>query len=525
VPTEDIRPLTPPRCLVRSLLEFLERIDPVGSVELELSGVDAAGVKDLELTGISQSTRSVQPGDLFAALPGARVHGAEYAADAVAAGARAVLTDRDGAAIVRTRLSRAAGVPVLVVPQPRRVLGSVAAQLYNHPASELTLIGVTGTQGKTTVTHLLYGALQSLGARAAVVGTMGTWIDGQPVASRLTTPEAPELHALFAVMRERRVAYCVMEVSSHAVVQGRVDGAVFDLMVFTNFGRDHLDFHRDEDDYFAAKASMFVPERSRRGLVNSDDPRVRTLLDSPLIPLASYALTEDADWRAADIAEAPTGSTFKVQVPRGAPAGGSQVEARVRLPGRFNVSNALAAIAAGAEAGADVEALAGAVGAVTGVGGRMEVVTQHDDITVVVDYAHKPDAITAALEALRPASRGRRLWVVLGAGGDRDQGKRPLMGAVAAELADVVVVTDDNPRSEDPAAIRTAIAAGVPRDSSVELHEIAGRRAAIEYAVRSAQPGDTVLVAGKGHEQGQEIGGVTHPFDDRAVVRESLAHR
>jgi UDP-N-acetylmuramoyl-L-alanyl-D-glutamate--2,6-diaminopimelate ligase len=511
VSTVPTRPSTPPRCALVDLVDFLEQILPRGGRDLELTGADVA---DLELTGVSQNTGSVRSGDLFAALAGRRVHGAQFAADAVAAGARAILTDRDGDALIGRR-----DVPVLVVPQPRMLLGSTAARVFDYPASALTLVGVTGTQGKTTTTHLLYGALQAAERRAAVVGTIGTWIDGQPVASHLTTPEAPDLHALFAVMREREIEYCVMEVSSHAVVQGRVDGAVFDLMVFTNFGRDHLDFHHDEGNYFAAKASMFVPERSRQGLVNVDDSRVRTLLSASSIPMSTYALDEDADWRAFDIAESPTGSMFTVQVPNG-----QQVLSTITMPGRFNVSNALAAIAAGGECGADVEALAAGLGAVTGVAGRMEVVTRDADVTVVVDYAHKPDAIRAALEALRPATRGR-LWVVLGAGGDRDQGKRALMGAVAAELADVLVVTDDNPRSEHPETIRAAIIAGIPSDGPVELHEIAERRGAIEYAVRSAQPGDTVLVAGKGHEQGQYVAGVTYPFDDRAVVRESVARR
>jgi UDP-N-acetylmuramoyl-L-alanyl-D-glutamate--2,6-diaminopimelate ligase len=511
VSSAPTRPSTPPRCALAELVDFLEQVLPRGGADIELAGADVAGV---ELTGVTQHTESVRPGDLFAALPGGRFHGAQFAADAVAAGARAILTDRDGDALAGRR-----DVPVLVVPQPRRLLGSAAARIFDYPASAMTLIGVTGTQGKTTTTHLLCGALQAAGRRAAVVGTIGTWIDGQPVASHLTTPEAPDLHALFAVMRERQIEYCVMEVSSHAVVQGRVDGAVFDLMVFTNFGRDHLDFHIDEAEYFAAKASMFVPARSRRGLVNVDDSRVRTMVSSSSIPISTYGLDEDADWRAFDIAESPTGSTFKVQIPDG-----TQMLSTVRVPGRFNVSNALAAIAAGAEGGADVEALARGLGAVTGVAGRMEVVTRDADVTVVVDYAHKPDAIRAALEALRPATSGR-LWVVLGAGGDRDQGKRALMGAVAAELADVLVVTDDNPRSEQPKTIRAAIIAGIPSGRPVELHEIAKRRGAIEYAVRSAQPGDTVLVAGKGHEQGQEVAGVTHPFDDRAVVRESIARR
>jgi UDP-N-acetylmuramoyl-L-alanyl-D-glutamate--2,6-diaminopimelate ligase len=299
-----------------------------------------------------------------------------------------------------------------------------------------------------------------------------------------------------------------------------VDGVVFDVAAFTNLGRDHLDFHQDLEDYFLAKASLFTPERARRGLVNVDDAHGRRLLDSPQIPLRSFsALGNDADWRAIDVALAPEGATFTVVGPDGVafPAG-------VPLAGDFNVANALCAIAAAGEAGLDAAAVASGIAVGAGVPGRLERVDAGQDWLAIVDYAHKPDAVSAALDALRAITDGR-LVVVLGAGGDRDHGKRPIMGEIAARLADVLVVTDDNPRTEDPAAIRAEVLAGIPADAPAEVVEVGDRRAAIAYAVGLARTGDTVLVAGKGHETGQEIDGVVHPFDDREVVREEVVRR
>jgi UDP-N-acetylmuramoyl-L-alanyl-D-glutamate--2,6-diaminopimelate ligase len=473
---------------------------------------DAAGVV---VTGLSLSSQRVVPGDLYAALPGSRAHGAAYSAEAVAAGAAAILTDESG-----SDAARSAGVPVLVVPAPRQVLGALAARIYGDPASALTLLAVTGTQGKTTTTRLLEAGLQGAGIPSAVVGTVGTRIDGQDVKTALTTPEAPDLHALFAVMRERRVRACAMEVSSHALVMGRVDGVRFDVAAFTNLGRDHLDFHADIEDYFAAKASLFTPERARRGLTNVDDEHGRRLLDRASIPMRTFsAAGAEADWRAVDVDLRPEGSRFTVVTPSGA-----QVPAGVPLAGGFNVANALCAVALAAEAGFDPGPVAAAIAASAGVPGRLERIDAGQDFLAVVDYAHKPDALVAALEALRPQTRGR-LVLVVGAGGDRDTGKRPVMGEVAARLADVLVVTDDNPRSEDPATIRSALLAGaraVPVSERADVVEIGSRRDAIRHAVALAGPGDTVLVAGKGHETGQEAEGVVTPFDDRDELRSAI---
>jgi UDP-N-acetylmuramoyl-L-alanyl-D-glutamate--2,6-diaminopimelate ligase len=467
---------------------------------------------DPGITGVSLSSRRILTGDLYAALPGARAHGATYAAAAVAAGAVAVLTDRAGA-----ELCAGLGVAVVTVDAPRAVLGRLAARVYGDAAAALDLIGVTGTQGKTTTTRLLEGGLEAAGISAGVIGTVGTRMAGRDIKTSLTTPEAPDLHGLFARMREHGVTACAMEISSHALVMGRVDGVVFDVAVFLNLGRDHLDFHSDVEDYFAAKASLFTPERARLGLVNLDDAYGRRLADEATIPTRTFALHDPAaDWRAVDIDLAADGSTFTVV------GSGTEFRAHCPLPGDFNVSNSLAALAAAAEAGFDPVAVADGIAAGGGVPGRLEKVDAGQDYVVVVDYAHKPDAVEATLRTLRPLAEGR-LIVVIGAGGDRDPGKRPFMGEIAARLADVLIVTDDNPRTEDPATIRAAVLDGA--EGSAEVVEIGDRRLAIREALARARTGDIVLVAGKGHETGQEIQGVVYPFDDRLVVREEVARR
>jgi UDP-N-acetylmuramoyl-L-alanyl-D-glutamate--2,6-diaminopimelate ligase len=374
---------------------------------------------------------------------------------------------------------------------------------------------VTGTQGKTTTTRLAEAALQTAGVKAAVVGTVGTRVDGAEVRSVLTTPEAPDLHALFAVMRERGVEACAMEVSSHALVMGRVDGVVFDVACFTNLGRDHLDFHADVEEYFAAKARLFTPDRARLALVNVDDAFGRRLVQEATVPVRTFSATgADADWQAVDVTPTTAGSVFIVRGPTG------EHRCEIGLPGEFNVANALCAVAALAESGYDAALVAEALGRVPGVAGRVEPVDAGQEFLAVVDYAHKPDALEAVLRSLRSRTTGR-LVVVVGAGGDRDRGKRPLMGEVAARLADVLVVTDDNPRSEEPAAIRAEVLAGT-RGGAAEVHEVGDRREAIRQAVAAAGAGDCVVVAGKGHETGQEVAGTVHPFDDRVELREAI---
>ena len=381
----------------------------------------------------------------------------------------------------------------------------------------LLITAAASGQGKTTVTRLLDGGLLAAGVRSAVVGTVGTRIAGEEVRTALTTPEAPDLHGLFARMRELDVAACAMEVSSHALVLGRVDGVRFDVAVFTNLGRDHLDFHADLEDYYAAKARLFSPEHAAAALVCIDDGHGRRLAAEAPIPVRTYAVAGPADWSVSDVDLGADGSRFTVHGP-----GGVRVAGVVPLPGDFNVANALAAIAAAAEAGFDPQEVADGIASGGGVPGRLERIPTDGELTVVVDYAHKPDAVEAVLRTLRPVTSGR-LVIVLGAGGDRDRGKRPVMGEIAARLADVVVVTDDNPRSEDPDAIRAEVLAGAV--GPAEVMEIGDRRSAIMEAITSARTGDVVVIAGKGHETGQEVAGVVHPFDDREIAREALAAR
>lgn len=486
------------------------RVTPTPVAELAgLVGCGAPGA-DVSVTGVALGSHLVLPGDLYAALPGARAHGADYAEQAVAAGAVAVLTDPDGAA-------RAAhlDVPVLVVPDPRAVLGRASAHVYGHPTRRLRMIGVTGTQGKTTVTRLVELALSGAGVPAGVIGTVGTKILGTEVPSKLTTPEAPELQALFARMVEAGVDTCAMEVSSHALAMHRVDGIVFDVAIFTNLGRDHLDFHADLAEYFEVKARLFTPEHAKHAVVNADDEHGRLLAARAQVPTTTYALHDGgADWRALDLRATPVGSSFA------AVHGQDRVGTAVPIPGAFNVSNALAALAAASTVGHDLVALGAALASGAGVPGRLERVDVGGGIVAVVDYAHKPDAVEAALGTLRPLTEGA-LICVIGAGGDRDTGKRPVMGEIAARLADLVVVTDDNPRTEDPATIRAAVLAGCA--GPAEAIEVGDRRAAIRTALERARPGDVVLVAGKGHETGQEVHGVVHPFDDRTVLLEEAA--
>ncbi|MGA8987725.1 UDP-N-acetylmuramoyl-L-alanyl-D-glutamate--2,6-diaminopimelate ligase [Aeromicrobium sp.] len=487
------------------------RVRPNTTPRWELSALaaelDTSASAEAIVTGISLNTRHLEPGDLYAALPGATSHGASFASVARELGASAVLTDPEGAAIVED-------LPTVVVADPRQALARLSSTFYDNPSSAFTTLGVTGTQGKTTTTYLAEAALGD--HVSAVVGTIGTRIGQKPAASTLTTPEAPQLQALFAVMREEAVELCAMEVSSHALVQGRVDGFQFDVAVFLNLGRDHLDFHHDLEDYFLAKAALFTPEHARRAVINVDDAHGRRLRELTPLPVTTFSTDGNpADWRAVNIRPNRLGTDLEVLGPAGV-----AFDLAVPLPGVFNVSNALAVIAGLATVGYDPVSLAAGIAASTGVPGRMERIEADQAFTAIVDYAHKPDAVEAVLTALRPVTAGR-LIVVIGAGGDRDHGKRPLMGQAAARHADVVIVTDDNPRSEPAAAIRAAVLEGAAAGPGVAV-EVPGRREAIARAVAMAHLGDTLVVAGKGHERGQEVNGVVEPFDDREVLVELI---
>ncbi len=471
------------------------------------------------LTGITHDSRSVRPGDLYAALPGSRVHGARFCEDAAAAGAVAVLTDQSGrSAAVRS------GLPVFVVADPRARLGEVAAWIYGDPSARMLMLGVTGTAGKTTTTYLLDSGLRAAGYATGLIGGVQTRLGADAAGSQLTTPEAPDLQALLAAMSERGVGAVAMEVSSHALALGRVAGTHYDVVLFTNLSQDHLDFHASMDDYFAAKAELFTPRYARAGVVNVDDSYGRELAARAPIPVTTFSAAgrRGADWRAADVRSGADGSAFRVIGP-----GGVESDAAIALPGLYNVANALGAIVALVEAGVGLSAAVAGVAACPGPPGRMERVEAGQDFTVLVDYAHKPGAVEAVLGVLRGVTQGR-LTIVLGCGGDRDRGKRPLMGAAAASMADLAIFTSDNPRSEDPLAILAEMLAGaldVPQADRAEVVVQPDRAAAIGLAISAAAKGDVVVIAGKGHEQGQYAGGAVIPFDDREVARQALSRR
>jgi UDP-N-acetylmuramoyl-L-alanyl-D-glutamate--2,6-diaminopimelate ligase len=488
----------------------------VGAV-LADSTDQAATVPDISVTGVTLRAQDVQPGDLFAALTGSLTHGARYAGEAIERGAVAVFTDAAGVAEMG---AQAGMLPTLVHPVPRSVLGALAATVYGHPSERTTVVGITGTSGKTTTTYLVESGLRAAGRMAGLIGTIGIRIDGADVPSALTTPEAPALQAMLAAMAERGVDTVVMEVSSHALTLGRVDGTRFAVGGFTNLSRDHLDFHPTMDDYFEAKALLFDPNsslRARTAVVCIDDDAGRAMAARAGDAITVSAADQPAHWRAMDVAPMGAGGQEFTAVD---PAG-VQHRVGIRLPGRYNVANCLVALAILDAVGVSPEQAAPGLRQ-TRVPGRLEEIDRGQDFLALVDYAHKPGALRAVLTTLLDPDR--RLAVVFGAGGERDPGKRAPMGAIAAELADLVVVTDDNPRGEDPAAIRREILAGAAQGGgAAQVVEIADRRAAIRHAVAWAAPGDVVLVAGKGHETGQRGAGEVRPFDDRLELASALA--
>lgn len=480
----------------------------LGDVFAALS-MRAESLVDLTVTGVTLDSRDVRPGDLFVALSGERAHGATFAEQAASCGAVAIATDRDGAEVAESVL------PTLLVDDLRNRVGELAAEIYRRPADELLVLAVTGTNGKTTTTYLLEAGLRAAGHRTGLIGTIATLIDGEAFETVRTTPEAPELHALLAVMRERGVTAVAMEVSSHALAMGRVDGCRFDVAGFTQLGVDHLDFHGSEASYFAAKQMLFEQELSKAAVIAIDDDGGRRMASASRAPTVTVGTAAGADWSITDIRERMGGGyDFALTTPQG-----SREQGRVRLMGRFNVVNAGLAQVMLRVAGVAPEVAARGVGDCQGIPGRMERIGP-GDVALVVDYAHTADALSRAIEAVTPDADGKVI-VVFGCGGDRDPSKREPMGNAAAAGAAVVVVTDDNPRSEDPEAIRHAVVAGtaqVPAAQRAEVVEVGDRRAAIELAVRRAQPGDVVLVAGKGHESGQEVGGEVTAFDDRVEL-------
>lgn len=459
------------------------------------------------VSGLSLDSRGVRPGDLYAALPGEHTHGARFAAQAITAGAVAILTDFAGAEILAD-----AQVPVLVVPMPREAMGVLSKLVYG--GARPRIVGVTGTNGKTTTTHCIEAAAVAAGVPTAVLGTLGVRFGALHDYSGRTTPEAPMVHAALQTVAEAGAGLAAMEVSSHALTLHRVDGLHFEVAVFLGLSQDHLDFHHSMREYFEAKAQLFTAPLSGRAVINVDDEWGRELAATTMLEHVTYALTTDADWTARNVVVGLDGITgFTAVGPR------HEVPVRLSMPGGFNIANALAALATVDALALDVGVAARGLADVR-VPGRFEYVANTRGIAAYADYAHTPDAVRRVLDVARGVTRGRVI-AVLGCGGDRDPIKRPLMAAAAVAGADLVIVTDDNPRTEDPAAIRAAMLTGVPAGSPVE--EIGDRAAAIARAVSLARPGDCIMVLGKGHETGQEVNGVMHPFDDRLELRNALA--
>jgi UDP-N-acetylmuramoyl-L-alanyl-D-glutamate--2,6-diaminopimelate ligase len=477
-PREQPGLLRPQRVPAQQVARLVER----------LGGARLHGDPAVAVTGITHDSRLVQRGDLYLARAGAQVHGIRFVADALTAGAAAVLTDAEsvGPAVA------AGSAAVVEVPDPRAATGPAAAWVYGDPSQDLLVIGVTGTNGKTTTAYLVDAGLRAAGRRTGLVGTIETLVAGRSMPSLRTTPEATDLQALFAVMREQSVTDVAMEVSSHALALDRVEGTVFAVAGFTNLSQDHLDFHADMEEYFQAKRRLFV-EGSPPAAVNVGDEYGRRL--------------------AAELPEALTFG-FAADAVVG-PAALDGVDLKLR--GRFNAENALGAVAAARLLGIDEAAIVRGLESVRGVPGRFESIDEGQPFDVVVDYAHKPLALETLLLAVRELATGRVICV-FGCGGDRDREKRPQMGRIASELADVVIVTNDNPRSEDPQSIIDAILAGTVGEVEVEPD----RARAIEQAIETAREGDVVLIAGKGAEQGQEFADRVIPFDDREAAREAL---
>ncbi len=482
------RPAAPRRPTRRSSLATL-----VAAVPAPLHPV-VAGDASTEVTGMAHDSRRVAPGDLFACVRGARADGHELAADAVAAGASALLVDHP----------LATGVAQLVVDDTRLAMGPVAAAVHDHPSRDLQVVGITGTNGKTTTTHLLAAIMRAAGRPAGVIGTL---------SGTHTTPEAPELQARLDAFRAEGFTAAVIEVSSHALALHRVDGTRFVAAVFTNLGTDHLDLHRTPEEYFRAKASLFTPGLAAVGVTNVDDAHGRLLADAAPIPMVVFSTAEATD---VDIAVDHQAFTWR----------GRRIA--LGLGGAFNLSNALAAATTADVLGIDVEAIVAGLANATAVPGRFERIVPEQggagDVIAIVDYAHTPDGLEQVVAAARGVTAGRVL-VVFGAGGDRDHAKRPQMGTVTAAMADRVFVTSDNPRSEDPSAIISDVLGGIDVSDRDKVVVEPDRAAAIALAIDDARPGDVVVVAGKGHETTQTVGDHVLPFDDRAVVRDLLARR
>lgn len=481
------------------------------SAAAELVSAEKRNFVDLDFTGLSHKDSEIEPGDLFLAFPGSRVHGAEFADRAIAAGAVAVLTDSAGASMV-------SGVPTLVVSNVRHAGAVLASALYRSPVSDMQSIGITGTNGKTTVTTLLHQIFTRVGRDAGLIGTVETLIGNERIRSERTTPEAANFQALAATMRERHMRHLVMEVSSHSLDLYRVAGSHFSIVGFTNLTQDHLDYHKDMESYFAAKSRLFTYEYTDLAFINIDDPYGLRLFNAATVPSISISrLNQKATWHYDSITTFSHGAEFRI---RG--RDGILIEARTPLLGAYNLDNLLLAIAIAYECGIDPLEIASITPQLFGAPGRLEAISLGQNFTALVDYAHSPDAVTNVLQAAREFTSGR-LIVVLGCGGDRDRSKRPLMGEALHQGSDIAIFTSDNPRSENPERILSEMVGALSVVGPSRVIEDRGE--AIAYAVAIANEGDSVLVLGKGHERGQEINGEIFPFDDRIHIAEAIEER
>jgi UDP-N-acetylmuramoyl-L-alanyl-D-glutamate--2,6-diaminopimelate ligase len=473
------------------------------------SDLSIAELEQIQISGITQSDSQVEPGDLFIAIAGSNSHGAEFAESAIGKGAVAVLTDSQGAKLVK-------GAPVLIVSNPRYIAGVIAALFYNEPMRDLASVGITGTNGKSTVSTLLYQIFEAADRDCGLIGTIETRIGKDSLASSRTTPEATDLQALAATMRERHMRHLVMEVSSHAISLDRVQGAHFAFVGFTNLTQDHLDFHGGMERYYAAKAALFTFNYAEQAVINLDDPygaRLAASTELPVISLSRY--NPSATWHFTDVDASGKLVHFKL---RG--SGGILIESSTKLRGGYNLDNLLMAIAIAVESGVDPIDVAVAIPNLPGAAGRLEEVNVGQSFNAIVDYAHSPDAVSNVLQSVREFTSGKVI-AILGCGGDRDSGKRPIMGKALLRGADVAIFTSDNPRSEDPKEILKQMVQG--EKVSEPSRVIEDRKSAIEYAVSIAQAGDTVIALGKGHELGQEISGIKAPFDDRVELAQAIA--
>jgi UDP-N-acetylmuramoyl-L-alanyl-D-glutamate--2,6-diaminopimelate ligase len=472
---------------------------PLRDLLATLPNARVVGDADVAVSGVSYRSKEVHPRSLFFAVPGEHVDGHEFAAEAVANGATVIVAERP----------LQSGATEVIVPSVREAMGPVAGSFYGRPSDAMVVIGVTGTNGKTTTTYLLERVFRAAGMVPGMIGTTGVRIDGRVVGHDRTTPEAPDVHRLLVEMRDAGVGGIAMEVSSHGLDQHRVGGVRFGCAVFTNLSQDHLDYHRTMEEYLRAKSRLFTPEMSRRAAINHDSPEGRTLTGR--IPTLTFGIGDGADLRADDVRVGSSGLAFTVD----------GLEVRSALRGEFNVSNCLAALAASRQVGIEDRDAVRGIAELPGVPGRVEPVEAGQPFEVLVDYAHTPDSLENVLRAARPLAGKHRVIAVIGCGGDRDRGKRPLMGEAATRLADVTVLTSDNPRSEDPEAIVREIETGARAGGGRYAVEV-DRRTAIRLALSEAESGDVVVIAGKGHETGQEFADRTIPFDDRVVAREEI---